>query len=59
MDPHLVYSRYGTMPLLLLNSCATEYSTFVAMPFRNRFSYKADDIYKGVMQAAATKANAC
>lgn len=56
MDPHLIYSRYRD-DAFAAQLTATEYSTFVAMPFRNRFSYKADDIYKNVIQAAATRAN--
>ena len=34
-----------------------EYSTFVAMPFGDRFSYRSKQIYNEVIQAAAAKAN--
>lgn len=36
---------------------ATEYSTFVAMPFGDLFSYRSGEIYRDVIQAAATRAN--
>lgn len=56
MDPNLIYTRYRD-DAFAMQLTATEYAVFVAMPFRNRFSYRADDIYKDVMQAAAEKAN--
>jgi hypothetical protein len=56
MDPNLIYSRYRD-DAFAMQLTATEYTMFVAMPFRNRFSYRADDIYKDVMQAAANMAN--
>jgi hypothetical protein len=56
MDPDLVYSRYRDEALAAQFE-ATEYSVFVAMPFRNRFSYHAKDIYDNVIKASATKAN--
>ena len=35
---------------------ATEYKTFVAMPFADTFSYRSEEIYRGVIQAAANRA---
>ncbi len=56
MNPNLIYSQYRD-DALARQATATEYSTFVAMPFRNRFSYRSKQIYAEVIQAAAVKAN--
>ncbi len=56
MDPNLVYSRYRD-DAFASQLTADNYTGFVAMPFRDRFSYRASDIYKSVIQAAADKAN--
>ena len=36
---------------------ATKYSTFVAMPFRDTFSYRSQEIYRDIIQKAAEVAN--
>ncbi|MBI2926332.1 MAG: hypothetical protein HYY24_11600 [Verrucomicrobia bacterium] len=36
---------------------ATKYSTFVAMPFRDTFSYRSQEVYKEIIQKAAEAAN--
>ena len=36
---------------------AVEYKTFVAMPFRNQFSYKSDDVFNQIIKKAIEKAN--
>lgn len=56
MDPNLVYSRYRD-DAFASQLTADNYTGFVAMPFRDRFSYRASDVYKSVIQAAADKAN--
>jgi hypothetical protein len=56
MNPDRIYSQYRDDALAALVT-AKEYSTFVAMPFGDRFSYRSREIYKDVIQAAATKAN--
>lgn len=56
MDPDLVYSRYRD-DAFAEQLTAQKYRVFVAMPFRDRFSYRANDIYRDVIQAAATEAN--
>lgn len=56
MEPELVYSRYRD-DAFAKQLTATEYGVFVAMPFGDRFSYRTNDIYRNVFQAAARKAN--
>jgi hypothetical protein len=56
MNPDLIYSQYRD-DALARQATATEYSTFVAMPFRDRFSYRSKQVYAEVIQAAAIKAN--
>lgn len=56
MDPELIYSRYRD-EAFAKQLTAKEYGVFVAMPFGDRFSYRTNDIYKDVFQAAAAKAN--
>jgi hypothetical protein len=56
MNPDRIYSQYRD-DALATQATATEYSTFVAMPFANRFSYHSQQIYKEVIQAAAERAN--
>jgi len=56
MDPDLIYSRYRD-EAFAKQLTAKEYSVFVAMPFGDRFSYRTNDIYRDVFQAAAKKAN--
>lgn len=56
MDPNLVYTRYRD-DAFAAQLTAAEYGVFVAMPFRERFSYRSDEIYKQVIQEAAAKAN--
>ena len=56
MNPDRIYSQYRD-DALASQATAAEYSTFVAMPFRDRFSYRSKQVYSEVIQAAATKAN--
>lgn len=56
MNPDLIYSQYRD-DALARQATAAEYSTFVAMPFRDRFSYRSKQVYAEVIQAAAVKAN--
>lgn len=56
MNPDRIYSQYRD-DALAMQATAKEYSTFIAMPFANRFSYNSQQIFKEVIQAAATKAN--
>jgi len=56
MNPDLIYSQYRD-DALAKQATATEYSTFVAMPFRDRFSYRSKQVYVDLIQAAAVKAN--
>jgi len=56
MNPDLIYSQYRD-DALARQATATEYSTFVAMPFRDRFSYRSKQVYAEVIQAAAVNAN--
>ena len=37
---------------------ASKYGVFVAMPFRNQFSYRSDDVFSQVIEAAVIHANA-
>ncbi len=56
MDPDLIFSRYRD-DAFASQLTANEYSTFVAMPFRDRFSYRASQVYSEVIQAAGGRAN--
>jgi hypothetical protein len=57
MNPDRIFSQYRDDALAKLVT-ATEYSTFVAMPFDDRFSYRSREIFEQVIQAAAAKATA-
>lgn len=56
MDPNLVYSRYRD-DSQAEQVTATKYNVFVAMPFRDRFSYQSRDIYDNLIKPAAVEAN--
>lgn len=56
MNPDRIYSQYRD-DALAKQATASEYVTFVAMPFGDRFSYRSKEIYADVIQAAAIKAN--
>jgi hypothetical protein len=56
MNPDRIFSQYRDDALAKLVT-ATEYSTFVAMPFDDRFSYRSRKIFEKVIQAAAVRAN--
>lgn len=56
MDPNLVYSRYRD-DAFAFQLEAERYDVFVAMPFRERFSYRSRDVYSNVIQEAAKAAN--
>jgi hypothetical protein len=57
MNPDRIYRQYRD-DALAKQITAAEYSTFVAMPFMDQFSYSATKIYKDVIQGAADRANA-
>src|SRR5262249_30716399 len=56
MNPDRIYQQHRD-DALEKQITATEYSTFVAMPFADRFSYKSKEIYTKIIQAAAKRAN--
>lgn len=56
MNPDRIYRQYRD-DALAHQITADEYSTFVAMPFSDRFSYRSRQIYVEVIQAAAERAS--
>jgi hypothetical protein len=56
MNPDRIYRQYRD-EALRQQITAAEYSTFVAMPFADRYSYRSKEIYRNVVQAAADCAN--
>lgn len=56
MNPEIIYSNFRDEALADMFS-AEQYSTFVAMPFRGRFSYHPEVILEQVIQRAAAEAN--
>lgn len=56
MNPDRIYRQYRD-EALAKQITASEYSTFVAMPFADRYSYHSKEIYHKVIQAAADCAN--
>lgn len=56
MNPDRIYRQYRD-EALAKQITAAEYSTFVAMPFAERYSYRSKEIYSNVIQLAADCAN--
>jgi hypothetical protein len=56
MNPDHIYRQYRD-DALARQITAEEYSTFVAMPFVEHYSYRSTKIYKEVIQVAAKKAS--
>src|SRR5436190_21401876 len=56
MNPQRIYDQYRDDAMASLIT-AEKYSTFVAMPFGERFSYRAKEVYEKVIRAAAIRAN--
>lgn len=56
MDPNLVYSRHRD-DAFASQLVASQYDIFVAMPFRERFSYRSRDVLDQVIKPAAVHAN--
>lgn len=56
MNPDRIYRQYRD-EALAKQITASEYSTFVAMPFADQYSYHSREIYQDVIQAAAECAN--
>lgn len=56
MNPYRIY-RDEWARALASQARAAKYSTFVAMPFREHFSYRSSEILSGVVCAAADEAN--
>jgi len=57
MNPEIIYTNYRDAALAEMFS-AEEYETFVAMPFRDQFSYYPQDILTRVISRAVHQANA-
>jgi hypothetical protein len=56
MNPERIYRQYRD-DALAKQVTASEYTTFVAMPFGDQFSYHSRDILRNVIQKAAMRAN--
>ncbi len=56
MNPDRIYRQYRD-EALAKQIIASEYTTFVAMPFRDQFSYRSHTVYRDVIQEAAECAN--
>jgi hypothetical protein len=56
MNPYRIY-RDEWARALASQARAAKYSTFVAMPFQERFSYRSRDIFSRVIEAATNEAN--
>jgi hypothetical protein len=56
MNPDRIYRQYRD-DALAKQITAAEYNTFVAMPFRDSFSYRSKKIYEEVIRGAAKHAN--
>lgn len=56
MNPERIYRQYRD-DALAKQITASEYNTFVAMPFRDRFSYRSKEIYEELIRGAAKQAN--
>ncbi len=56
MNPDRIYRQYRD-DALAKQITASKYSTFVAMPFRDQFSYRSSTVYSDVIQKAAERAN--
>jgi len=56
MNPEIIYTNFRDEALAEMFS-SDQYSTFVAMPFRDRFSYHPNYILEHVIQRAADEAN--
>ncbi len=56
MNPERIYQQHRE-DALARQIAAAKYSTFVAMPFRDSFSYRSHEIYETIIQKAAEVAN--
>ena len=56
MNPYRLY-RDEWARALSRQATAERYTTFVAMPFREHFSYRSTDVLKNVISAAVDEAN--
>lgn len=56
MNPQRIYDQHRDDAMAALIT-AEKYSTFVAMPFGQRYSYRAKEVYERVIQGAAIRAN--
>lgn len=56
MNPERIYRQHRD-DALAAQITASEYTTFVAMPFGDTFSYRSREVYQNVIQRAATRAN--
>ena len=56
MNPERIYQQHRE-DALARQIAAERYSTFVAMPFRDTFSYRSTEVHKEIIQKAAETAN--
>jgi hypothetical protein len=56
VNPDRIYQQHRE-DALARQIAAAKYSTFVAMPFRDSFSYRSQEIYETIIQKAAEVAN--
>jgi hypothetical protein len=56
MNPDRIYRQHRD-DALARQVTANQYTTFVDMPFEDRFSYRSKDVFKKIICAAATRAN--
>jgi hypothetical protein len=57
MNPDRIWRELGNLALAE-QITADKYGIFVAMPFRNQFSYRSDDVFTRVIERAVERANA-
>ena len=56
MNPDRIWRELGSKALARQAS-ASSYGVFVAMPFRNQFSYRSDDVFASIIVPAVARAN--
>jgi hypothetical protein len=56
MNPEIIYTNFRDEALASVFSLPS-YSTFVAMPFQDRYSYRPEEVLEGVIRRGAIEAN--
>jgi hypothetical protein len=56
MNPDRIWRELGSNALAR-QATASSYGVFVAMPFRNQFSYRSDDVFTDIVAPAVARAN--